>query len=228
MAQDNLQSQNEQEIQFKKRARRRLVGAVALVLLMIVLLPMLLEDKIAQTPKEDVVITIPSQDKQQEAQPEPEPLKQVEPVQASPAPISNAPVVEEKAAESSAPINQTTVIQAKPVELPAPVVPEVQSSKKEEPTSKPIQTVAKTEDKSKSESARISIQIGVFSDPENVKKMQAQLSDKGLKSQTELIDTAKGKKIRLRVGPFSTKKDAETALAKVKSFGLAGIVVNNQ
>ena len=225
MAQDNLQSQNEQEIQFKKRARRRLVGAVALVLLMIVLLPMLLEDKIAQTPKEDVVISIPSQDKQQEAQIEAEPLKQLEPEQAIPA---NTPVVEDKAAESSTPISQASINQAKSVELPAPVVPEVQSSKKEEPTSKPIQTVAKTEDKSKSESARISIQIGVFSDPENVKKMQAQLSDKGLKSQTELIDTAKGKKTRLRVGPFSTKKDAEAALAKVKSIGLAGIVVNNQ
>ena len=32
---------NEQEIQFKKRARRRLVGAIALVLLMVAVLPML-------------------------------------------------------------------------------------------------------------------------------------------------------------------------------------------
>ncbi len=30
MAQDNLQSQSEQEIQFKKRARRRLVGLLRL------------------------------------------------------------------------------------------------------------------------------------------------------------------------------------------------------
>ena len=62
MAQDNLQSQSEQEIQFKKRARRRLVGAIALVLLMIILLPMLLQDKVTQTPKDEVVISIPSQD----------------------------------------------------------------------------------------------------------------------------------------------------------------------
>ena len=61
MAQDNLQSQSEQEIQFKKRARRRLVGAIALVLLMIILLPMLLQDRVAQTPKDEVVISIPSQ-----------------------------------------------------------------------------------------------------------------------------------------------------------------------
>ena len=64
MAQDNSQPESDQELQFKKRARRRLVGAVALVLLMIILLPMVLEDRTAQTPKEDIVISIPSQDTQ--------------------------------------------------------------------------------------------------------------------------------------------------------------------
>ncbi len=234
MAQDNLQSQNEQEIQFKKRARRRLVGAVALVLLMIVLLPMLLEDKVAQAPKEDVVISIPSQDNQLETKPESEPVKQVEPVQASPvtAPVVNTPAVEDKAPESSAPINQSPVSQPKPVDppaplvesKPAPVVPEAQTTKKEEPKLKPV---AKVEDKAKSEAAHVFVQIGVFSDPENVKKMQAQLSDKGLKSHSELIDTSKGKKTRLRVGPYLSKKEAETALQKVKALGLAGMVVGN-
>ncbi len=221
MAQDNLQSQNEQEIQFKKRARRRLVGAVALVLLMIVLLPMLLEDKVGQAPKEDVVISIPSQDNQLDAKPESEPIKQVEPVQANPvpAPIVNTPTVEDKAPETQAPVSQ-----AKPVEPPAPVVPEVQTPKKEEPKLKPV---AKVEDKAKPEAARIFVQIGVFSDPENVKKMQGQLSDKGLKSQSELIDTSKGKKTRLRVGPYSSKKEAEAALGKVKALDLAGVVVGN-
>ncbi|MEK9940786.1 MAG: sporulation protein, partial [Methylotenera sp.] len=38
-------SQNEQELMLKKRARRRLVGAIALVLLMIILLPQVLQDR---------------------------------------------------------------------------------------------------------------------------------------------------------------------------------------
>lgn len=37
--------QVDQGLSFKKRARRRLVGAIALVLLMVIILPMVLEDR---------------------------------------------------------------------------------------------------------------------------------------------------------------------------------------
>ncbi|MFM1955295.1 MAG: Sporulation domain protein, partial [Pseudomonadota bacterium] len=52
-----------------------------------------------------------------------------------------------------------------------------------------------------------------------VKQMQAKLSGAGLKSNIDLIDTAKGQKSRLRAGPYSNKSDAEDKLAKVKSLG---------
>lgn len=220
MAQDNLQSQSEQEIQFKKRARRRLVGAIALVLLMIVLLPMLLEDKLAQVPKEDVVISIPSQDSQLETKPEAQPVKQAEPTPV-PAPEVQASVDLVKPEETPSPVVE---------KQPAPVVQqEVPAPKKEEAKPKPVEPVIKAEEKPKTDpaSAHISIQIGVFSDPENVKKLQAQLADKGLKSYSEVIDTEKGKKTRLRVGPYPSKKEAESALAKVKALGLTGMIVGN-
>jgi len=60
-----------------------------------------------------------------------------------------------------------------------------------------------------------------------VKQMQSKLTSKGLKTSTELIDTPKGKKTRLRVGAFSSRKDAESALDKVKGLGLAGMVIGN-
>ena len=53
---------SEQEIQFRKRARRRLVGAIALVLLMVTVLPMLLDDREVKPTPQDIAITIPSQD----------------------------------------------------------------------------------------------------------------------------------------------------------------------
>ena len=59
----------------------------------------------------------------------------------------------------------------------------------------------------------------MFSDPEKVKQMQAKLSAAGLKSNVELIETAKGQKSRLRAGPYNSKTDAEDKLAKVKSLG---------
>ena len=64
MSQDSQQSQSEQELQFKKRARRRLVGAIGLVLLMITILPLLLKDKTEQAASKDILISIPSQDAQ--------------------------------------------------------------------------------------------------------------------------------------------------------------------
>ena len=107
MAQDNLQPQTDQELEFKKRARRRLVGAIALVLLMIVVLPMILQDRTTQAPKQDVVVSIPSQDQglnqSQEAQP---PEVQAPATEVAPAPIQQATPeptpVEQKPAETSA------------------------------------------------------------------------------------------------------------------------------
>jgi DedD protein len=208
MAQDKLQSQDEQEIQFKKRARRRLVGSIALVLFMIVALPMVLEDRSAQTPKTPVAISIPSQDgeafvpKAEPVVPAPEPQAQPEPVQVAPEPVVTAPepasVVEEKPKQEA---------EAKPAKVEAKPEP-VKAPKKEE--KKPIPEKV---------SGNYFIQIGVFSDPEKVKQMQAKLSGAGLKSNVDLIDTPKGQKSRLRVGPYSNKSDAEDKLAKVKSLG---------
>ncbi len=213
MAQDKLQSQDEQEIQFKKRARRRLVGSIALVLFMIVALPMVLEDRSAQTPKTPVAISIPSQDgeafvpKDEPIAPAPEPQVQPEPVQVAPEPVvaapEPAPVLEEKP-------NQETLkkeAEVKPVKVEAKPEP-VKTPKKEE--KKPIPEKV---------SGNYFIQIGVFSDPEKVKQMQAKLSGAGLKSNVDLIDTPKGQKSRLRAGPYSNKSDAEDKLAKVKSLG---------
>jgi DedD protein len=208
MAQDKLQSQDEQEIQFKKRARRRLVGSIALVLFMIVALPMVLEDRSAQTPKTPVAISIPSQDgeafvpKAEPVAPAPEPQAQPEPVQVAPEPVVTAPepapVVEEKPKQEA---------EAKPAKVEAKPEP-VKAPKKEE--KKPIPEKV---------SGNYFIQIGVFSDPEKVKQMQAKLSGAGLKSNVDLIDTPKGQKSRLRAGPYSNKSDAEDKLAKVKSLG---------
>lgn len=51
---------NEQEIILKKRARRRLVGAIALVLLMVIILPSILQDRAElTTAQESIKVTMP-------------------------------------------------------------------------------------------------------------------------------------------------------------------------
>lgn len=222
MAQDNIESQSEQEIQFKKRARRRLVGAIALVLLMIILLPILLEDRVAQTPKDEVVISIPSQDGQLDTPPDKvaEASQQVSP-QALPVISAQAPL--------TAQTPEVKTPEVKPIEPPAPVA---QNEKPVEVT--PIQEVKlapKDQDKPKADKpvskGKFYVQVGVFSNPDKVKQLQAKLSENSLKSSTELIDTTKGTKTRLRVGTFASKNDAEAALVKVKALGLTDAVVGN-
>ncbi len=211
MAQDNLPPQSDQELQFKKRARRRLVGAVALVLLMIIVLPMILQDRTAKAPKQDVVVSIPSLDEKLG----PDQKLESEPI--APAPIQPvAPATEVSPSEAS--VAKPT--ETKPVEPPVTTnqpSPAVASPAKAEPVKSETKAAA---------SGTYFVQIGVFSDPEKVKQMQEKLSAKGLKSSDELIDTAKGKKTRLRVGPFEAKKDAESAMDKIKSVGLTGMIVS--
>jgi len=206
MAQDNLPPQSDQELQFKKRARRRLVGAVALVLLMMIVLPMILQDRTAKAPKQDVVVSIPSLDEKLG----PDQKLESEPI--APAPIQPvAPATEVSPPEVTA--------ETKPVEA-AVTTNQPSPSVAVAPKAEPVKSETKA-----AASGNYFVQIGVFSDPEKVKQMQEKLSAKGLKSLDELIDTAKGKKTRLRVGPFEAKKDAESAMEKIKSLGLTGMIV---
>ena len=205
---------SDQELQFKKRARRRLVGAVALVLLMITVLPMILDDRASQTPQQDIEITIPSQEgsdftskiipvdpeagETQVAEVPLEPVQQPVPDKAEPAP----------AASTTAKVPSTGANDAEAV---APV--EVAK-----PADVPVEAAVKD---------GFVVQIGVFSDAGNVKKLQDQLQKQGYKSFTEKVATPKGDKIRLRAGPFDSRLEAETALAKIKDAGLSGMVVKN-
>ncbi|MGZ8252643.1 MAG: SPOR domain-containing protein [Methylophilaceae bacterium] len=230
MPPENSQAQlNDQEIQFKKRARRRLVGAIALVLIMVAVLPMVLDDHVSKTPQQEIAISIPSQENSdftskivpvapatgQEA------IVEV-PAELPPVPIAN-PEPAQKAVEKP----------AKPVaaeSLPKTVeaVAKSQPAKTEAPKPKKEAAARLVDDKKVAEAATgpVYVQIGVFSDAANVKQLQQKLSALSLKSYTEKIDTPKGEKTRLRAGPFASRQDAESALVKLKDVGLNGMIVS--
>lgn len=209
---------SDQELQFKKRARRRLVGAIALVLLMVTILPMVLDDRHGKTPPNEIAINIPSQDGPEFASkvaPQGEPVEEI-----VSEPILSAPELPE----------------AEPDLEAAPVQPPSQESVKKEtakPEVKPAAPKAepvkqRPADAKPTTAGSFLVQIGVFSDPINVKSLQDKLSSQGLKSHTEIIATASGDKTRLRVGPFASREAAEQALGKVKAAGLSGMIITNK
>lgn len=83
----------------------------------------------------------------------------------------------------------------------------------------PTKKVEKSE-KSENKSQKYIISIGAFSDENNVKNLRKKLSDLKIASYTEAIDS--GKKIRVRAGPFTSEKDAQSALNKMQSAGISG------
>ena len=195
---------NDQELNIKKRARRRLVGAIALVLLMVIVLPMILKDRSATQPQDQITITLPSEQMQAEASDFDSNIVPTEPS------ITTLPEVAEPESGAATPDLEASASKALP------------TTKPEEPTSTPTPTV-----KSSTEANRqYHVQIGVFSDAANVKQLQAKLSDLGYKSQTEKIDTDKGKKIRLRTQVFGDRNEAAIALEIIKDAGLTGMVVS--
>ncbi|MBC7787765.1 MAG: SPOR domain-containing protein [Methylophilaceae bacterium] len=217
---------NDLELQLKKRARRRLVGAIALVLLMIIVLPIALHDRSAQQNKPEVTITIPNDTK---------------PVQHENNLVndaSKAVAVEEKA--NTTQTNDVTTVVDKSIVANEKQVQQVQEEKSPPTKShtkaetKRLEINAaeknselKNEDETKN-NLKYYVQIGVFSDADNVKKLQTKLSDIGYKSQSEKISTDKGEKIRLRTSIFKERNEAAIALENIKSSGMAGIVVSQK
>lgn len=72
---------------------------------------------------------------------------------------------------------------------------------------------------------RFIVQVGAFADPDKANEIRRKLESAGLKTYTQAVDTASGLRIRVRVGPFSQRVDAEKAAARVVQLGLSGSVL---
>ncbi|HWU83356.1 MAG TPA: SPOR domain-containing protein [Methylophilaceae bacterium] len=209
---------NEQELQFKKRARRRLVGAIALVLLMVTILPMVLDDRANKEPQQEIAITIPSQDNKDFT-------SKVVPVPETTAPPAETPAPGEQDAAEPA-VSDDSSGTAPEKEDKAPPMAQAKPEQPKAAPVKPAEASAAKEATQAKPGMHMSVQIGVFSDASNVKQLQQKLQSLGYQSYTEKIATSKGEKIRLRAGPFTSRAEAEAALAKVKSAGMTGMVVS--
>lgn len=198
------------ELNLKKKARRRLVGAIALVILMIIVLPLLLEDRSAVVSHEDVKISI-----QNESVPASE--------------IVPTPTLDEFDSNVVSADQQTVAPPTQPENKDAakPII--IEDDPEAAPAVQPAQTnAAKSVDLPKrvAPQEQYFVQIGVFSDLNNVKQLQSKLSGLGYKSSTEKIKTPKGEKIRLRSQVFTSRNEAAIALQNIKASGLTGMVVS--
>lgn len=67
---------------------------------------------------------------------------------------------------------------------------------------------------------RMVVQVGAFAEAAKADETRQKLERAGLKTYTQVADTKDGKRIRVRVGPFATRAEAERAVNKIRSLDL--------
>jgi DedD protein len=209
----------EQAEQARVRARRRLIGAVVLLGIGVIAFPLLFETQ-PRPIAVDIPIVIPPRDGAPPlALPAPRPAVKPAasaPVLAPPAAPSavaaapTPPPVVAKPAETPMPAPATTVAPPKPTQAAAPP-----------PTPKPSAHATPPA----SGAGRFVVQIGAFADISAVRDVRSKAEKAGLTTFTQTVDTADGKRTRVRVGPFASREDAEKAAAQAKAAGLGGSVL---
>jgi DedD protein len=184
----------------KRRGRRRLVGAIALVLTAVIVLPMVFD----QEPKPSappVSVRIPGEEESRFA-PKTTP---------KPPALAVTPGKPQEAPKAAAP-------RSEPPRSPDPVAKQ---------PAKPVanaEVKATDAERARAEAALANaefvIQVAALAEIEKVKELTEKLAQAKLPYYTESVAIAAGRVTRIRVGPFASRDAAERALEKLKDLGL--------
>ena len=90
---------------------------------------------------------------------------------------------------------------------------------------KPTQTSAPVPESAESGAERRVVQVGAFTEAEKAQDARLKIEKAGLKTYTQVVETKEGKRIRLRVGPFSSEAEADKAANKIKTLGLPAFIL---
>ncbi|NKJ50018.1 sporulation protein [Burkholderia sp. SG-MS1] len=230
----------------KQRARRRLVGAIALVVAAVIILPMVL-DSHPKPVTDDISIDIPNRPAPRVAH------KSPEDTQAGVAPDNPSPAEPALAASSVAPAATSKTEQpgttkpnstanatptAKP-QAPAPAIaantapaapakPAVRTPapRAAAPSDDEINNAAASADANSGTPAsppgsRFAVQLGAFANDANARNWVTKLKAAGVPAYTEHRKQADGTTLTLlRAGPFADRAAASAAISKVREVGL--------
>ncbi len=148
--------------------------------------------------------------------PMPEPLVGERPADAAPAapaaPTAPAPAVTEVRAPVPAPGGETAAPTAAATAPPSVTTPE------------PSATATNTDPAPAAEPRpRLGghgVAVGIFADPANAERAAQRLRSAGLPVVSDPVESARGSLTRVRVGPFSTREEAQEAAETVRNLGL--------
>jgi len=225
----------------RKRAKHRLIGAAVLVLAGVIGFPLLFDTQ-PRPVAVDIPIEIPGKNSVK-------PLVMPGPAAAAPKVAASAPAAAAPAEKVAAPSSLTPreeIVSEKPVAPAVPVQPAIKSEAKPEPkvvakapassdeaarakallegkAAAPAPAAAKAA--AATAEGRMVVQVGAFADADKAREVRQKLERAGLKTYTQEAETKDGKRIRVRVGPFATKADADKAASKIKGLDLPAAIL---
>jgi len=225
-------------VELKKRSRRRLVGAAALALIAAIVLPMVMDQE-PGSPAQDIQVTIPDREADSAlARPiASRPAQSPEP-QLAPPPEEQPPGPVPPEAPARSAVDPAAV---EPASSPAAVVSSASKAPEKAPGPEagkalPPAPAGAGNDAARAQAilegkvaAQVSIpagesfvvQIGAFSDIGKAASIAADLKKRGFTAYTEKA----GAVTRVRVGPFRVREDAEKVAQRVRASGMNGSVM---
>lgn len=76
-----------------------------------------------------------------------------------------------------------------------------------------------------SSQTRFVVQVGAFEQADGAREAKQRVAKAGLTAHESVVQTADGKRIRVRLGPFASREEADRAAAKLRAAGVSGAVM---
>ncbi len=207
----------------KQRARRRLIGATALVLAAIIGLPMIFDADPNKPLADDVETQIPDKVSPLTDSPTSQSTPQTVPQAITPGVAEVKTPVEAPAAPKA----EAAVPEVRPApETAKKVKPVADESDKAAAEKTAERKASADEDKSqaKEKPRKYVLQIAAVNSKAKAEELQNRLKQSGIKAYWQKINAKDGERFRVRVGPFASREEAEKMHTRVKKAGLNGSV----
>ncbi|MDF3093672.1 MULTISPECIES: SPOR domain-containing protein [Burkholderia cepacia complex] len=221
----------------KQRARRRLVGAIALVVAAVIVLPMVL-DSHPKPVTDDIAIDIPNRPAHQAVAPRDDDVSDVQagvahdepPASDAAVAAAPAPAPKDAAKPAAKPDTTTTASVTPPKPAPKPAAPAAKPAAPKPAPATVANAGAASPDGGDASSpaspaspagARFAVQLGSFKDAATARSWATKLKSAGVPAYVEHSKQADGSTATLlRAGPFADRAAASAAIAKVREAGL--------
>ena len=202
----------------RRRARHRLIGASVLVVLGVVGFPLLFDTQ-PRPVSVDIAVDIPDR---ATAKPlvdtsAPKPLSAAAGLDAKEEVVPDVKPEPKVQAPAKAEVKPEVAVAA--AAAVAAVVPKAETKAEPKADNKPEAKPAAKPTDSK-DAGRFVVQAGTFSDDGKLRETRSKLEKAGISTYTQVIEGKDGRRVRVRVGPFTSRDEADKVARKIKQLSL--------